>query len=175
MKRRRGGTEIKLEAWRERSRAARRLVSDAAARLASALGVPVASLFTDELVVAEVRVSDDTLAEICRHGRPHSVVVSERIASRLEPLIWHAATRPPVDVSPGARPRRRRTRAEVLAGISEAGVMRETHLAAGRHRVAVPQGRAPRSRTEVLLRAPAAELSVECRDLHPEHAANHDR
>jgi hypothetical protein len=86
--------------------------------IASALGVPTASLFTDAAVLAEIRVSDVTLGQIRREGRGACKAVAERLASLLEPLILQEATRPPVDVSPGARPKRRRTRAEVLAGIA---------------------------------------------------------
>jgi hypothetical protein len=84
----------------------------------------VASLPTDEVVLAEVRVSDATIEQVRREGRPACREAAERLASRLEPLIWQEATRKPVDISPGARPKRRRTRAEVLAGIAEANRMR---------------------------------------------------
>lgn len=74
------------------------------------------------------RVSDETIEQVRREGRKASLSAAERIASRLEPLIWREATRPPVDVSVGARPRRRRSRAEVLAGIAEANKMRAAAL-----------------------------------------------
>jgi hypothetical protein len=96
--------------------------------IARALAVPVASLFTDEVVPAEVRVSDATIEQVRREGREASRSVAERIASRLEPIIWQAATRPPVDVSPGARPRRRASRVEKLAGIEQANRMRAAAL-----------------------------------------------
>ena len=84
----------------------------------------MAALFTDEVVLAEVRVSKETIEQVRREGRDASKEVAERLASRLEPLIWQEATLPPVDVSPGARPKRRRTRTEVLAGVAEANRMR---------------------------------------------------
>jgi hypothetical protein len=84
----------------------------------------VASLFTDEVALAEVRVSGATIEQVRRDGHKVSRSAAERIASRLEPLIWQEATRPPVDLSPGARPRRRRSRIEGLAGIAEAKRMR---------------------------------------------------
>jgi hypothetical protein len=92
--------------------------------IASALAIPTASLFTDEVVLAEVRLSEETLQEIKREGREASRQAAERIASRLEPLIWQEATRPPVDVSAGARPRPRRSRVQKLAGIEQANAMR---------------------------------------------------
>jgi hypothetical protein len=84
----------------------------------------VAALFADEFVLAEVRVSDETIEQVRREGRPACKEAAERLASRLEPLIWQQATRKPVDISPSARPKRRRSRAEVLAGIAEANRMR---------------------------------------------------
>ena len=88
----------------------------------------MASLFTDEVVLAEVRVSDATIEQVRREGRPACKEAAERLASRLEPLIWQEATRKPVDVSPGARPKRRRSRVEVLAGIGQANAMRRAAL-----------------------------------------------
>ncbi len=88
---------------------------ESAARIAPALGIPVARLFTDELVLAEVRVSAETLDRVKREGAPAAREAAKRIAQGLEALLLAEATRPPVDVSPGARPKRRRSRAEVLA------------------------------------------------------------
>jgi hypothetical protein len=81
-------------------------------------------LFTDEVVLAEVRVSDETIKRVRREGREACKEAAERLASRLEPLIWQEATRKPVDISAGARPRPRRSREEVLAGVAEANRMR---------------------------------------------------
>ena len=94
------------------------------AKIASALAVPVAALFAEEVVLAEVRLSHETLEQVRLEGRPACREAAERLASRLEPLIWQEATRKPVDIRPGARPKRRRSRAEVLAGIAEANRMR---------------------------------------------------
>ena len=69
-------------------------------------------------------LSDETIEQVRREGRQACTEAAERIAVRLEPLIWQEATRKPVDISLGARPKRRRTRAEVLAGIAEANRMR---------------------------------------------------
>ena len=89
--------------------------------IASALGVPIAQLFTDELVLAEVRVSDETLERVRKDGRIVAGEAAERIAGQLEPLIWQAATRPPVDVSPGSRAAKKRMdRREILAGVKRA-------------------------------------------------------
>jgi hypothetical protein len=84
----------------------------------------VAALFADEVVLAEVRVSEETIEKVRREGRQACKEAAERLASRLEPLIWQEATRKPVDISAGARPRPRRSRVEVLAGIAEANRMR---------------------------------------------------
>ena len=53
------------------------------ATIAQALNVPVAALFTDEVVLAEVRLSDETLQEIKRQGREASGEAAERLSSRL--------------------------------------------------------------------------------------------
>lgn len=82
--------------------------------IARALGVPVAALFTDELVVAEVVVSAETVAAIRKGGRDVARAAAQRLAEQLEPAIWEAATRKPVDTRPGARAKPRRSRAEVL-------------------------------------------------------------
>jgi hypothetical protein len=93
----------------------------------------VAALFADEVVLAEVRVSDATIEQVRREGRPACREAAERLASRLEPLIWQETTRPPVDISAGARPRPRRSRVQRLAGIEQANAMRRA--ARERHRV----------------------------------------
>jgi len=80
------------------------------AAIASALGVPIAQLFVDEPVLAEIRVSEATLELVRNEGRAASEAAAARIASQLEPLIFQAATRPKTD----SRPQRRRTRAEKL-------------------------------------------------------------
>jgi hypothetical protein len=65
-------------------------------KIAQALNVPVAALFADDFVLAEVRVSDETMEQVRRDGREASKQAAERLASRLESLIWQEATRPPV-------------------------------------------------------------------------------
>ena len=49
----------------------------------SALGVPAASLFTDEVVLAEVRVSDATIEQVRREGQQACKEAAARLASRL--------------------------------------------------------------------------------------------
>jgi len=83
--------------------------------LASALGIPIASLLTDELVLAEVRISDETLERVKCEGRPAADEVAARIAQNLAALLLAQATAPARDFSPGARARPRRSREEVLA------------------------------------------------------------
>ena len=51
----------------------------------------MAALFADEFVLAEVRVSDATIEQVRREGRPACREAAERLASRLEPLIWQEA------------------------------------------------------------------------------------
>jgi hypothetical protein len=100
--------------------------------MARALQVPVALLLTDELVLAEIRVSDATLERVKREGRPAAQEAAQRIAARMEALLLAEASRPLVDVSPGARPKPRRTRVEVLAGIADAKAAREVRRQAAR-------------------------------------------
>lgn len=96
--------------------------------IARALGVPVAALFTDELVVADVVVSAETVKAIRAGGREACQDVAKRLASQLEPVIWAAVTAPKVDTSPGRRAKRRRTRTEVLAGVKQANEMRRAKV-----------------------------------------------
>jgi DNA-binding XRE family transcriptional regulator len=91
--------------------------------IAAALAVPVAALFRDD-VVADVVLSADTVQRIRAEGRPASEEAAKRLASRLETELYEFATRRPVDVRAGARPKRRRSRAEVLTGIRAAETMR---------------------------------------------------
>ena len=100
------------------------------AALARALQIPVARLLTDELVLAEVRVSEETLLDVRRRGAPAAREAALRLASSLEPLLLAEATRPPVYVGPGAQARRRRTREQVLAGLADLA----THQAAKKAR-----------------------------------------
>lgn len=88
-----------------------------AGAIARALNVPVAALFTDELVIAEVVVSADTVARIRKEGRTAAAEAASRLAAQLEPAIYAAATRKPADTRPGARAKPRRTRAETLADL----------------------------------------------------------
>jgi|SRR5579872_37639 len=88
-----------------------------AGAIASALGVPVAALFTDELVVAEVVVSAETVERIRQEGREAAAEVATRLAAQLEPAIYAAATRPARDTRPGARAKPRQSRAERIASL----------------------------------------------------------
>lgn len=85
------------------------------AAIASAIGIPVASLLTDEVVLAEIRASSETLERVRREGRPAAREAALRIVDNIEALLLAEATRPPVDISPGARGRPRRSREQVLA------------------------------------------------------------
>jgi transcriptional regulator with XRE-family HTH domain len=81
-----------------------------APQIAAALGVPIAQLFVDEPVLAEIRLSEATLQAVRDQGRGASEAAAGRIAAQLEPLIFQAATRP----KPDGRAQRRRTRPEKL-------------------------------------------------------------
>jgi transcriptional regulator with XRE-family HTH domain len=85
--------------------------------IANALGIPVAALFTDE-VVFEVVVSQDTLKRCKTEGRSAAAETAKRLAAGLEPLIYDAATRKLASTKPGARAKPRRTRAERLAELN---------------------------------------------------------
>jgi len=89
------------------------------------LAVPVHSCFTDELVATEIRVSDETLERVKRQGRAAAREAAERIAENLEAVLLAEASKPPVDLAPGVRPKRRRSREEVLVGIVGAKASRE--------------------------------------------------
>jgi transcriptional regulator with XRE-family HTH domain len=115
---------VHVTSWRNWESGSKRPRLERGAKIAQALNVPVAALFADEVVLAEVRVSDATIEQVRREGREASKEAVERLAARLEPLIWQEATRPPVDISAGARPRPRRSREEIVAGIAEANRMR---------------------------------------------------
>ena len=86
--------------------------------------------------VTEVWVSDQTLSEIRKGGRGASVEVAERLARALEPLLYQAAmgaSRKPDPTQRRAKPRR--TREQVLAGITAATEQR----AAAKQRYAAEQ------------------------------------
>jgi transcriptional regulator with XRE-family HTH domain len=89
-----------------------------AGAIARALNVPVAALFTDELVVAEIVVSAETVARIRKEGRPAAAETAQRLAKQLEAAIYDAATRKPIDTRAGARAKPRKTRAERLAELN---------------------------------------------------------
>ena len=92
--------------------------------IAQALGAPVASLLIEpnpSTCITEVWVSPETLQEIKREGRGRSQEVAQRLARALEPLLYQAAlgmTRTPNPTQRRAKPRR--TREQVLAGITQA-------------------------------------------------------
>jgi transcriptional regulator with XRE-family HTH domain len=103
---------------------------DRIAALASAIGCPAASLLVDDVVLAEIRVAPETLELVRRDGQLAADEVAARMASSLSSLLLAEATRPPVDLRPHARPRRRRSRAEVLAGTAQAREMQAARKAA---------------------------------------------
>lgn len=85
-------------------------------RIAAALNVPAVRLMRDCRVVAEVEPSEATIADCRARGMPAALEAAERMVPALAALILAEATRPPVDTSPGARPKRRRSRTELLGG-----------------------------------------------------------
>lgn len=114
---------VHISTWRawERGHKTPRLLRGAA--IASALGVPVAALFRDD-VVAEVVLSPTTIEAVRANGREECDRVAQRLAQQLVPAIWEAATKPLRAVSTPDRAKPRRTRAQVITGIKEAGTMR---------------------------------------------------
>jgi hypothetical protein len=97
--------------------------------IAAALGIPIASLLTDQCVLQEIHVSEETLERIRREGKPAAEEVADRLTVNFFALLMAEATRPPVDLSPGARAKPRRSREELLA-------KREASLAAASQRAA---------------------------------------
>jgi hypothetical protein len=85
------------------------------AAIAAAIGVPIASLVVDELVLAEIRLSPETLERIRREGRPAAIAAIDRVRENLIALAIAEATRPARDFSPGARAKPRQTREQKLA------------------------------------------------------------
>jgi transcriptional regulator with XRE-family HTH domain len=110
--------------WERGSKTPRLLRGQA---IAEALNVPIAALFRDDLVL-EVVLSPATVEEVRRDGREGARSAAQRLAAQLEPSIFELATRKPVDVRAGARPKPRRTRVEKLAGVEEANAMRKAAL-----------------------------------------------
>ncbi len=94
------------------------------ARLAAAYGCTLAELLVDEPAghcVAEVWISAQTIRDVRAGGRAHALDVAERIGRQLEPLVWQAATgRLPRAQDTPARSKPRRSRAQVLAGLTAA-------------------------------------------------------
>ncbi len=92
--------------------------------IAAAYGCTLAELLVDEpagACVAEVWISAETIRDVRRGGRAAALEVAERMARRLEPLVWQAATgRMPRAQDTPARARPRRSRAQVLAGLTAA-------------------------------------------------------
>ena len=127
---------VSRTAWINWERGARVPALSRGAAIARALGEPVGALFASEPVF-EVALTRETVESVRRDGREAARVVAERIASQLEPAIYAAATRKPVDISGGARPKPRRTRAQVLAGVREADRLRRARIAREREQSAV--------------------------------------
>lgn len=86
--------------------------------IASALAVPVIALFTDQVAIADVVLMPETVARIRKEGRSAAAETAQRLAQQLEPAIYDAATRKPVDTRAGARAKPRKTRAERLAELN---------------------------------------------------------
>jgi hypothetical protein len=82
--------------------------------------VPIASLLVDDLILAEIRLSQATLERIKREGRPAAIAAIAAINDNLVALALAEATRPPVDLSPGARAKPRRSREDMLVSWADA-------------------------------------------------------
>ena len=119
-----GVSETSWYAWERGSKTPRLWRARA---IASALNVPVCALTVGEesVAVADVVLSPAARDRVRREGRPAVDEIANRLAGQLAGVIEAAAARGSVDVSPGARPRPRRSREEVLAGIGQAARMRQ--------------------------------------------------
>lgn len=111
------GADVAVQTWigwevGNRPYPARRLPA-----IASALGIPIASLLVDDLVLTELRVSAETLEKVRREGRPAAIATAERLAAGVAELLLAEAGRPAIDTSPYAWARPRRSREQVLAGV----------------------------------------------------------
>ena len=92
--------------------------------LASALGVPVASLLAPDgwVVVRELRLQPSTVQRVRQLGRPEAERVAALLSAGLVDDVFAACRAP--KPSRGARAKPRRTRAEVLASIEASRVKR---------------------------------------------------
>jgi transcriptional regulator with XRE-family HTH domain len=101
--------------------------------IARALGVPLGALFVldGERVVAEVRLTADAVVRVRQLGVPEAERLAAEAEGQLAPLILQRCRIPP-PAGPDRRGQRRRTRAEVLAGIAEAKRTREAAAMARR-------------------------------------------
>ena len=88
-----------------------------AGAIASALNVPVCALTVGEeyVAVTDVALSLAARDRVRREGRPAVEELANQLAGQLVGVIEAAAARGSVDVSPGARPKPRRSREEVLS------------------------------------------------------------
>ena len=73
-------------------------------------------LFPVELVLAEIRIRQESLERLKREGRPAADAVVSSLLPRLAARLPAEASRPPLDVSK-ARTNGRRTDAEVVPGV----------------------------------------------------------
>lgn len=98
--------------------------------IARALGVPVAALLVpDGWRCLELRLQPGTVEAIRQGGRAEAERVAALYASGLPDLLLQAVRIPAKPPHADGRGRRRRTRAEVLAGIAEANRMRADRAA----------------------------------------------
>lgn len=99
--------------------------------IARALGAPVAGLLVPAGWRAlELRLRPETVARVRAGGAPAAREVAELYASRLPELVLDACRLPERPPNADGRGRRRRTRAEVLAGIAAAEAARRAVRAA---------------------------------------------
>lgn len=93
-------------------------------------------MFTDACVLAEFTLREETMERVRNEGQAAIDEAANAIVGQLRSLILEASTRRTVDVKPGARAKRRRSRAEVLAGVRAADRARAD---AAERRLAVSQ------------------------------------
>lgn len=118
---------VRTATWRLWEQGARTPRFTRGSAIAQSLGVPLAALFAPDgfRAVADVVLSPDSVSRVRAGGQPVARELAQSLAAQLEPLILQVATQPDVDVKPGARAKRRRTRLEVLAGVAAANLAAE--------------------------------------------------
>jgi transcriptional regulator with XRE-family HTH domain len=126
---------VSVTTWRAWERGAKTPLLTRGGKIAQALGVPISSLFLPEgwESVADLALLPETVERVRSGGRPTADELARAVAIEMPEMILAACSRRCPDPDK-PRSRRRRTRAEVLAGIEAAKQARRA--AASRTRLA---------------------------------------